>query len=269
MAPMDMIQPSDEIQRVSAQLAFLSQENWVDELGNRADTDSAEFFRAQLIDAAPGLGYCIDERMISPDDPQAGEPPKPAFVGGAAGWVVMYLMTGMSLPEAVSATVSLYEQNNWGEMEIHTDDHAEIGCGFLNVQQKVIETLKNLRVPGLSDTINMVEGKEIFAALKEAGAKVVTLTGAHKTNEAKVVVNQVGKTTLDRQMLYDQNPAFLWDAWATTGDTVRNSFNGLSGGNLDANNFMRLQAAMHLATGTFLNAVRLTGEEKNVVMLAK
>lgn len=264
---MDMIQPSDEIQRVSTQLAFLTQENWVEELGLRSDVDSADFYREQLQPAAPGLGYCIDERPILTTDPAKNELPKPAFVGGAAGWVVMYMMSGLTLPEAVSATVSLYEQNNWGDMEIHTDDHAEIGCGFLNVQQKVIGTLRNLKVPGFSEKINMVKGSEIFAALKEAGAKVITLTGKHKADIARVVVNQVEGTTLDRQMLYEQDPTFLWDAWATTGDAVRNSFNSLSGGNLDANNFMRLQAAMHLATGTFLNAVRLEGEQKNVVML--
>jgi len=266
---MDMVQPNDEIAKASAQLAFLAQENWVEELGNRADTDSAEFYRAQLISAAEGLGYCIDERLIASEDPQKSEPPKPAFVGGAAGWVVMYLMSGMNLFDAVSATVSLFEQNNWGDMEIHTDDHAEIGCGFLNVQPKVINTLKNLKLPGLADNIELVDGKAIFEALKQAGARVITLTGKHKADTARVVVNQVEGTTLDRQALYDENPAFLWDAWATTGEKVRNSFNNLSGNNLDAGNFMRLQAAMHLATGTFLNAVRLEGEDKNVVMLSE
>jgi len=271
MSAKDMPSSQEGTDQISNQLGFLSKNDWLDQLTDKLNTEAASFYQENLLEAAQGLGYCIDERPIADSDPSKSMPPKPAFVGGAAGWVVMYLMSGQTLENAVISTKALYQKMNWGDMEIHTDNHShegQVGCGFLNVQQSVIDVLKQLNIPGLSKEINKINGVAIFQALKNAGAKVITLTGAHKASQAKVVINQVVGKTLDRQKLYDQNPAFLWDAWATANNKVLTEFNQLAQTNLELDNFTRLQAGLHLATGMFLNAVRLDGAEKNVVMLS-
>lgn len=267
---MDMDSSSDEIQQASQQLAFLAQKNWLGELVAKSDQESADFYQQQLIAATEGMGYCIDERPLAEADPLKNRAPKPAFVGGAAGWIVMYLLAGKSLPQAINLIKQLYEKMNWGEMEIHTDDHShegQVGCGFLNVQQKVIEVLKALKIPGVAEVIDQNASMTIFNALKDTGAQVVTLTDKHKADVAKVVINQTQGKTLDRQALYEQHPVFLWDAWATVSDQVRAAYNELAGTTLETNDFFRIQAGLHLATGMFLNAVRLEGSQKNVVLV--
>jgi len=252
---------------IMAQLSFLKNTDWWQELTRKLDINSTAFYTEQLVSSAPGLGYCMDERPIKESDPAKNLQPKPAFVGGAAGWTVMFMLSGKNLPEAITLTVKLYQQKNWRKMEIHTDDHGKLGCGFLNVLPKVIEILQELQIPGLSAILPEFNGNKIYSGLQQAGATEIILTKAHKTEQAKVVINQRLNTTLNRQALYKNNPAFLWDTWATTDQDTLQAYNGLAETNLKENDFLRLQAALHLATGLCLNAVRLEGPNKNLVIL--
>lgn len=258
---------SEPDQQIVTQLSFLKNSNWLQDLTSKLDTDSGPFFTEKLVNAAPGIGYCMDERPIKDNDPVKTAEPKPAFVGGAAGWVVMFMLSGKTLDQAIDLTKKLYEQKNWGKMEVHTDDHGQLGCGFLNVLPRVIEILKELKIPGLIEKLPKFSGPEIYQALQQTGATEVVLTKAHKTGQAKVVINQQPNKTLDRQTLYETNPAFLWDAWATADQETLQAYNGLTETSLQADDFFRLQAGLHLATGLCLNAVRLEGPNKNLVMV--
>lgn len=254
-------------QQIVTQLSFIKKSDWLQTLTSKLNTESATFYTEKLIDAAPGIGYCMDERPIKDSDPAKNKQPKPAFVGGAAGWVVMFMLSGKDLSQAINLTQQLYQQKQWGDMEIHTDDHGKLGCGFLNVLPRVIAILKQLDIPGLNKNLPEFSGTEIYNALQQADATEVVLTEAHKTDQAKVVINQQQNKTLDRQALYDQNPAFLWDAWATADQDTLNQYNSLAETDLKEDDFFRLQASLHLATGLCLNAVRLEGPNKNLVMV--
>jgi len=254
-------------QQIMTQLSFLKNSNWLQDLTSKLDTENAAFFTEKLVNAAPGIGYCMDERPIKDNDPAKTAEPKPAFVGGAAGWVVMFMLSGKTLPEAIALTKNLYQQKNWGDMEIHTDDHGKLGCGFLNVLPRVIAILKQLDISGLNKDLPEFSGPEIYQALQQTGATEVVLTKAHKTDQAKVVINQQQNKTLNRQALYDQNPTFLWDAWATADQETLQAYNGLAETSLQADDFFQLQAGLHFATGLCLNAVRLEGQDKNLVMI--
>lgn len=262
--------------------SFLNNENWFEELGHRLDTESVEFYKGELQPAAENeLGYCIDERPIKEVSSMENRPLKPAFVGGAAGWIVLFMAFGQSREEATDSTQELYNQVGWNSMEFHIDDehghiedeseldNREVGCGFLGVATNVIETMKQVFVNRYNIQSAQVDGKAIISEARQVGNTVVPLTGDHKNAgyEAKVVVNTNSGTTLDRGALYAQNPAFLWDAWATTGDTVREQFNQLAGQDLSADDFFRIQAALHLITGAALNAVSFEQQTKNVVLI--
>lgn len=266
MTTPDML-TSEPDQQIITQLSFLKNSDWSQILTSKLDTDSAPFFTEKLVDAGPGIGYCMDERPIKDNDPAKTAEPKPAFVGGAAGWVVMFMLSGKTLDQAIDLTKKLYEQKNWGKIEVHTDDHGQLGCGFLNVLPRVIAILKQLDISGLNKDLPEFSGPEIYSALQQNGSTEVVLTGAHKTDQAKVVINQQPNKTLDRQTLYENNPAFLWDAWATTDVETLDQYNSLAEASLQADGFFRLQAGLHLATGLCLNAVRLEGPNKNLVMV--
>lgn len=262
--------------------AFLNSENWLAELQQRLDTESAEFYKGELQDAAENeLGYCIDERPIKEVSSMENRPLKPAFVGGAAGWIVLFMAFGQSREEATDSTQELYNQVGWNTMEFHIDDEhghiedetvleeREVGCGFLGVASNVVETMKAVFAGRYALESATVDGPAIIAEARQAGDTVVPLTGDHKNAEyeAKVVVNTVAGKTLDRGALYAENPAFLWDAWATIGDNVREQFNQLAGQELSADDFFRIQAALHLITGAALNAVSFDQDTKNVVLV--
>ncbi|MCR4329008.1 MAG: hypothetical protein NUV65_00505 [Candidatus Roizmanbacteria bacterium] len=271
--------------KIQRQLGFLTQNDWQTTLATHTTEGKSELFSGNLVHAQDGIGYCMDERRTK----DGSRPLKPAFVGGAAGWRTLFMATGMSFEEAGKATKELYAKNNWGEMEVHIDDEhghvvdgveldeREEGCGFLTVWHPVLGDLYTLLgqtniVPGLkpNNKINQVDGKKFIADTRKDGGVVVPLVGNHKTigsseSPADVVVNFRPGTTLNRNELYDENPAFLWDAWATTGTNVLEAFNTLAETNWTTDQFLRLQAALHLATGIRLNAVDLD-THKNIVL---
>lgn len=268
----------ETIQAFVNQLQSFNEEQW------QQDQNKEELYRNELVLASNGIADCIDERPCCLDlENQRDfatrniENPKPSFVGGAGGFVVLYMLKGKSLEEAVSATAALYGKMGWGEMEIHIDDdHGKIkeieqlrernvGCGFLNVVQDVVRVLKEL---GLTDIdSSLVDGEKIFIALKEAGAKTVVLTGGHKLEEAIFAVNDVSDHTLPKDKLFTKNPAFCWDRWATANGNVLSAFNELGNLNLSLEQFIQLQLNLHLATGLRLGALRLSGEKPNLIIL--
>jgi len=229
-----------------------------------------ERLRCNLLPASNGIGWCIDERK--PENSERSD--KPAMAGGAAGWVFYFMMTGKSLNDVFDLTKKLYQRMNWGEMEIHTDDHGNddhhLGCGFLNVVGKVASVVSQITGLPKPEEIN---GGEIYSLLKQDGAKVVVLTGPHEIEKAMFVVNLEKDTVVDRVGLhedsvsrrYGNQRAFAWDAWATITEEVLKHFNKLSGAGLSQEDFFRLQASTHLATGILLNALRL-GPNGNLVV---
>jgi len=130
-------------------LNFSNQDNWLTQLEGRGNQGETEIFRKLLVPASQGMGYCMDEKpaigLIKDgklEKPENSVLLKPAMVGGAAGWVVDFILIGKSPDKAVEKTEELYEQMNWGEMRAHIDDeHGHIqkpdglikrknGCGF-------------------------------------------------------------------------------------------------------------------------------------------
>ncbi len=273
---------STEQETLVEMFAFLNSENWFEELSERLDLQSAEFYKKELQPAEKNeLGHCIDERPVKEVTGMENRPLKPAFVGGASGWIVLFMAFGQSREEATNSTQELYNQVGWKTMEFHIDDehghiddeeelaHRESGCGFLGVATNVVESMKQIFAGRFDLQSAQVDGSAIIREARLAGDTVVPLAGDHKNAnyEAKVVVNTVPGTTLDRGALYAENPAFLWDAWATTGDSLRGFFNELAGQELSADDFFRLQAALHLVTGKALNAVSFDEDSKNVVVV--
>jgi len=138
---------------------------------------------------------------------------------------------------------------------------------FLGFVDQVVKDTKNL-LDFTDKTDVSINGEEIFNAFVRAGADIVVLGGNHKTAnyDAEVVINEVGDRTLDRNQIFNENPAFLWDAWATTNQRVLDTFNKLSGNPLTNDQFLKMQAAVHLITGLHLNAIELS-TLGNVVVL--
>ncbi len=271
----DEVDDGEIRQHMISQLAFVRGHNWLDSLKAKAKEDKN--YRDQLEDATPGLGYCIDER---PPIAPTGEL-KPAFVGGAGGWTVLFMMHGKSLDDAVAATEQLYQKMNWGKMEAHTDDdHGDKtdeaalearneGCGFLAKWKDIASITKSVLHGEIELMAQLpdVKGSEIIRKIREKGGKIVPLTGEHKTDEASVVVNFNNGKTLDRAQLYANNPTFLWDAWATTTPEVLGHFNTLANSEWDQDQFMKLQTTLHLATGLTLGALHLDRPNQNLVLL--
>lgn len=277
--------------RVVQQLSFLKGDRWLVNLKNKiAPQERSSWYRTQLKPADAGLGWCIDER-----GPRFREDKhlKPAYVAGAEGWRMTFMLVGKSFDEAGTATSELYRDLGWGQREAHTDDHMHVdpgekpspgdikernlGCGALAKKNDVAEIVLELlgdEIPQLQSlqtavlsNFTGVSSEQHIADLRKKGGKIVPLTGDHKTAQAHVVVNFVPGKTLDRVELFDQHPAFVWDAWATIGGEVLAKFNELAETNLSAEQFLKLQIAMHLVTGLLLNAVRLEGDQKNLVIL--
>jgi len=262
---------------------MLDAESWLTHLEAQSNNEDGKFFENHLVPVeANGIGYCIDERPWLNETDKPKVELKAAFVGGAAGWIVLFMMFGKSLEEATEATQSLYQKLNWGKMEFHIDDeHGHVhedklesrnsGCGFLGVATKVTAAIHEL----LGDRFTQlkavsVDGEEVIAQARSREDTIVALTGNHKTAgyEAAVVVNFGNKgKTLNRQELYEEKPAFLWDAWATVNDSVLTAFNELAEQDLELDDFFRIQAALHLITGYALNAVSFDDQTKNVVIL--
>lgn len=233
--------------------------------------NAAQEYRT-LLRPAEGMGYCIDERPVK----DGTQTLKPAFAGGAAGWAAMFQMQGASLEQAVEATQQLYTAMEWGDKEVHTDDHGHpIGCGFAKELPHVASTLVSLSdntplVRLNAQTAGQLNGGTIISKLQESGARLVTLTGDHKPNEAYVVINSVQGTTLDRSALYHDKPAFVWDAHATTSAGVFNAFNSsLRACGIDPvasrDHFVQTQIAMHMVTGVLLGAIHL--DNPNIVQI--
>lgn len=241
-------------------------------------------FKKKLVKASLGIGDCIDERpcrletaSLTGFSIRNRKNPKPSFVGGAAGFVVLYMVNGLDLNQAVEATKKLYQQMNWGDMEIHIDDeHGQIqsindlktrnrGCGFLGVIKDVVVVLKEAGLTKVNR--DNFDGQAIFNRLKENGAKVVVLAGEHKLDEATFVINDIAHQTLPKDQLFEENPAFCWDRWATVNQSVLDAFNNAGSLNLELERFKQLQTALHLVTGLRLGALRLEGEGRNLVIL--
>lgn len=269
---------SETIQAFVHQLQSFIEEQW------QQDQNKEELYRNKLVLASNGLADCIDERPCRLDlENQTDftirnrENPKPSFVGGAAGFVVLYMLKGKSLEEAVAATKNLYEKMGWSQMEIHIDDEhghitdleqlraRNVGCGFLNVISDVVSVLKELKLTQLDP--KSINGQQIFNALRKEGAKTVVLTGNHKLEEAGFVINDVGGKTLPKDNLFEESPAFCWDRWATANGNVLAAFNELGNLNLSLEQFAKLQLNLHLATGLRLGALRLSGENPNLVII--
>lgn len=290
------MEPSSQEMRKQAaltDLSFLKQPNWLNAFDGKLNKAEAPKFTNLLVDSGTGIGECMDERKCITTGLLEGftsrdlQKPKPAMVGGAAGWTTYFVLMGQDVKQAVSSTKKLYQHMSWGDMQMHIDDkHGELtvekisdradGCGFLSVVNDVASITKDLlKEDGIvnQETVDF-SGKEIFSGLKKEGAKTVVLTGNHKnkpkegeiTKEARVVINMKDNKTLNRDKIYDENPAFLWDAWATTNDDVLEKFNEISGKKLNKDQFMKFQATVHLATGIMLDAVQL-GNNGNVVMI--
>ncbi len=197
---------------------------------------------------------------------------KPAMVGGAAGWITYFMLLGQSLDQAIISTKQLYQNMGWGVMEIHIDDeHGHIsdpnelsnrtqGCGFLSVVKDVAQIVSELlkeQISGLSiNQFQNVSGTNIFEELKKAGAKVVPLTGEHADNASVIINQKQGRKTLDRNQLFSEYPAFLWDQWATANNNVLRAFNKVAGVSIDLDQFTRLQTAVHLVTALRLGALK-------------
>ena len=280
------------IETATQALSFLKGVGWLNKLKEQSNKIEVNKFRELLKPAGIGIGDCMDERPSLTSDKITGyadyfttrnlETPKPAMVGGAAGWVTYFILTGQSVDQAVKSTKQLYQQMSWGDMEVHIDDeHGEVtdleqlrerkkGCGFLRVINDVVRITQQLLKEGnfITDKNISLQGDDIFTQLVAAGSKVVALTGHHKTDnyEARVVVNSVNGMTLNRDRIYDTSPAFLWDAWATTNQQVLNAFNLLANTNLTSDQFLKLQTTVHLATGLMLNALNI-GSNGNLVMI--
>ncbi len=269
---------------------FLRRGSLVDNLINRGVLDSESerggFYKEKLVDANPGMGYCMDERKIGTvvkhgEDNQVATTTerkdiqeamlRPAFPGGALGWVTMFEMMGYETDEAIEKTKQLYEEMGWGKMVIHMDDHHGdikalleggddvLGCGFLGIRKRVVKIMKkvfgkDIDISTLSDT----KKSEVIHKLFKAGAEVVVLTGNHKADEAHLVINHEKGKTLDVGDLYDENPTFRWDAWATANDEVLTAFKELAGDrakDMDLDLFYRLQLGMNLITAELLGAL--------------
>jgi hypothetical protein len=275
-------------------LAFLRGRDWFGNFKNllSGGNERKAFFTGQLVSAGQGIGECMDERRCLVLKGDAAdyfssrnlEKPKPAMVGGAAGWTTYFLLTGQAIDQAIESTKNLYQQMNWGEMQVHIDDeHGHItdvstlknrltGCGFLGVINEVAAITKNLLAgEGIVNQEALdIDSGTIMKGLIKTGAKVVPLTGNHKTkdHQARVVINDYKDKTLNRDALYEQNPAFLWDKWATTNNQVLEKFNQIAGQNLSQEQFIKLQTTVHLATGMMLEAITL-GSDGNVILLGE
>lgn len=289
---MPELRPKEMLKNQSLQkLSFLRGKNWLVDFKNRLSKDVGKenFFAQSLVPAGTGIAECMDERpSLKKDQLDSNyfsareiKHPKPAMVGGAAGWTTYFLLIGQNIDQAIESTKTLYEKMNWGEMQVHIDDeHGAInipkelknrkkGCGFLGVVNEVVsiteELLKGEEIVG--ENISQINSEEIMNKLIEKGAKVVVLSGNHKNKnyEAQVVINDKEDKTLSRDSLYDENPVFLWDKWATTNQAVLAIFNNLADKDLSQEQFIKLQATVHLATGLMLDAIKL-GEDGNVLM---
>lgn len=268
--------PESDQTTESTRLGFLTQDDFLTTLRELSNKEKKDFYLDKLVTAKPGLGYCIDERP-----PLGVEELKPGFVGGAAGWMVLFIAFGKDFETSFQLTKELYQKLDWGPLEGHIDDnHGAItspvelakrnkGCGFLSVWPQVIEITREIFI-GKIDLIGdvpAIPGESFIEAIRGGGGKIVGLKGEHKTNEACVVVNFKKGMTLDRRELFELQPAFVWDAWATLEDRVREAFNTLAGVNLDEQQFAQIQTAMHLATGLLLQALRLDKGSSNLVLL--
>ncbi|MCD8507041.1 hypothetical protein LRY65_00445 [Candidatus Woesebacteria bacterium] len=269
--------------QIQEDFSFLAQKDWQAQLGEHLNTENETFFTEQLLPVeADGIGYCVDERPKMNVPEMQDYKRKAAFVGGAAGWVALYMGFGQSQDEAFASTRKMYESLGWGNLEFHIDnEHGHIhdaeelanrnsGCGFLGVATQVFADMKELfgnSYAGLQTP--EIDGSSVISTARNAGDVIVPLEGDHKTAnyEARVVVNTHDGMTLDRDALYAENPAFLWDAWATVNPKVLAVFNEISGENLSHEEFYRLQAALHLITCARLNALNLGEKSNNLVML--
>ncbi len=249
---------------------LLTGADWNKKLTVKNNWESADRLSRLLVDAEDGMGYCIDERKILGQKKDL----KPGFVGGATGWMVLFMSTGKSFAEAVRLTGQLYQERHWRQMEGHIDNHhghitdphelakRTEGCGFLGVWQNVFQVMKQSlqeELHGQMDFADNIEPKtstDFINAVRENGGNIVPLTGHHKAGEAAVAINLVPGKTLDRTALFDTDPAFLWDAWKSTDTQTLDTFNSLAKTNLTGEGFFKLQASLHLATGFFLDALK-------------
>lgn len=70
-------------------------------------------------------------------------------------------------------------------------------------------------------------------------------------------------------MLYDTQPAYVWDAGVTTDEVVLTNYNKLAQIDYSPNEFEKLQTTLHLATGLVLGVLRLEGQRSNIVLVKK
>ena len=252
---------------------LLTGTDWHKKLTDKNNLENADRLSGLLIDAEDGMGYCIDERKILGQKNDL----KPGFVGGATGWMVLFMSIGKSFTEAANLTKKMYAERGWGQMEGHIDNHhghitdphelteRTEGCGFLGVWQNVFQVMKQSLQEELhnqvvfADAVEPKTSTDFINAVKESNGNIILLTGLHKAGEAAVAINLVPGKTLDRTALFDTDPAFLWDAWKSTDTQTRDAFNSLAKTNLTGEGFFKLQASLHLATGFFLNALKGDG----------
>lgn len=255
-------------------------DKWLSRLIEASNSELETSYREVLIDAVVGMGYCIDDReaiaTFRKDEREARlidsqtekDLLKPAFVGGAGGWVVMFMMRGMDIDQALAATVTLYEKMNWGPMIAHIDDdHGNItdknsiatlrsGCGFLGVAGKIIEQAKVVLgeiAPGSRYGEDL--GRKILEFVLDKDGILVVVTNRHA--KANVVVNNVPGKTINRNELPTNQKAYLFDINASARLEVWRAFCEIdtAGKVLSEEEFYRMQAFMHVATAFALKAL--------------
>jgi hypothetical protein len=278
------------IRSIAQELSFLSKPNWInylqtlDPAKNPAREQKRAIIKQALVPVARKnghslMGYCMDERPTLIEKSK----PKIAFVGGAAGWMVLFIATGLSYHQAVANTEMLYRQMNWGPLEGHIDDeHGHIasparleerieGCGFLSVWTDVLQIMHSILKSNdlLIHTPTNPENYQFIQTIRSKKGQIVTLTKSHKLDQAALVINDnCDGHTLDRNKLYTSgNPAFLWDKWATVNSAVLTVFCRLANCRLTLEQFDRIQTALHLTTASCLGAFKSKVGNSNLLFI--
>lgn len=268
--------------------------DWFDGLKAASSPEVAARYPAEtMVKATGGMGYCIDERkakylilkglgkILVVDNSNKAEVLTPGFVGGFGGWVVMYMMRGLEINEAMTAVDKLYAQMKWDKQAHIDNDHGHkqdpndiaslrVGCGFLSKAAEIIAQARGVLTEAIAPGATYdpeKDGKKIIEHVLDTDGTVVVVTGNH--TPANVVLNLRESLTLDRTAINDENPTYLWDVYASTSDAVFEAFLSFDTGNnkLNLDQFKKMQAFMHVSTGFALKALDISNPGKNLAVL--
>ncbi len=215
--------------------------------------DLATDNKTPLVRAKQGIRWCGDERPLKGAVPIQGLPP--AIFGGAFGFWLKFRMLGNSSVESWQSTKKLYWMMNWGQMQIHNDDHGDEagGCGFL-WNMSGVSSILSVLYPQLYLLPIVVNPTNEFSIAKQI-ADVYTLGGTHKIPEARFLINLRHGSTVNPNQVYKTQPTFVSDLWVMDNEQVRSTFNALARTNFSHNQFLTLHLMQELAIGRILGAL--------------